>query len=302
MDNLAISIASLNKSYEGANAPALQNVNLTIKENTIFGLLGPNGAGKSTLINILAGITRKTSGQINILGLDLDRDPLKIKYLLGIVPQEVYLDTFLSVKDALEFYAGYFRIKPDARKTKQILEDMGLTAKINSTPRMLSGGMKRRLLVAKALVHSPPILILDEPTAGVDVELRSQLWNYILKLKDRGTTIILTTHYLAEAEHLCDDIAFIDEGEVVLSDKKAHLIKTLGAKKMIIEFDNLIDVNDPKFNGWDIKDNKLTINFDSEQDLNNLLCKVIDLGVKIKDIQTQNDDLEAIYKKILVQD
>jgi len=218
------------------------------------------------------------------------------------VPQEVYLDTFLSVKDALEFYAGYFRIKPDARKTKQILEDMGLTAKINSTPRMLSGGMKRRLLVAKALVHSPPILILDEPTAGVDVELRSQLWNYILKLKDRGTTIILTTHYLAEAEHLCDDIAFIDEGKVVLSDKKAHLIKTLGAKKMIIEFDNLIDVNDPKFNGWDIKDNKLTINFDSEQDLNNLLCKVIDLGVKIKDIQTQNDDLEAIYKKILVQD
>jgi len=302
MDNLAISIASLNKSYEGANAPALQNVNLTIKENTIFGLLGPNGAGKSTLINILAGITRKTSGQINILGLDLDRDPLKIKYLLGIVPQEVYLDTFLSVKDALEFYAGYFRIKPDARKTKQILEDMGLTAKINSTPRMLSGGMKRRLLVAKALVHSPLILILDEPTAGVDVELRSQLWNYILKLKDRGTTIILTTHYLAEAEHLCDDIAFIDEGKVVLSDKKAHLIKTLGAKKMIIEFDNLIDVNDPKFNGWDIKDNKLTINFDSEQDLNNLLCKVIDLGVKIKDIQTQNDDLEAIYKKILVQD
>ncbi|AVP87703.1 multidrug ABC transporter ATP-binding protein [Candidatus Phycorickettsia trachydisci] len=301
MDNLAISVAGLNKSYEGASSPALQNVNLTIRKNTIFGLLGPNGAGKSTLINILAGITRKTSGQINILGLDLDKEPLKIKYLLGIVPQEVYLDTFLSIKDALEFYAGYFRIKPDDRKTKQIIEDMGLGAKINSTPRMLSGGMKRRLLVAKALVHSPPILILDEPTAGVDVELRSQLWDYILKLKDRGATIILTTHYLAEAEHLCDDIAFIDEGKVVLSDKKEHLLKTLGAKKMIIEFDNLVDVNDPKFNKWDIKDNKLTINFDSEQDLNNLLCKVIDLGIKIKDIRTQSDDLEAIYKKILVQ-
>jgi len=299
MDNTAISITNLSKSYEGANAPALQNVNLAIRENTIFGLLGPNGAGKSTLINILAGITRKTTGQVSVLGFDLDKDPLKIKYLLGIVPQEIYLDTFFSVRDALEFYAGYFRIKPHERKTRQILDDMGLAAKASSTPRMLSGGMKRRLLVAKALVHSPPILILDEPTAGVDVELRSQLWNYILELKAKGTTIILTTHYLAEAEHLCDDIAFIDEGKVVLSDKKEHLLKTLGAKKMVIEFDNLVDANDPKFSSWDIKDNKLTINFDSEQDLNGLLCKVIDLGIKIKDIQTQSDDLEAIYKKIL---
>lgn len=302
MDNPAILIANLNKSYAGSNAPALQDINLNIRKNTIFGLLGPNGAGKSTLINILAGVTRKTSGKVSVLGLDLDKDPLKIKYLLGIVPQEIYLDTFFSVNDALEFYAGYFRIRPHERKTKQILDDMGLAAKVDSTPRMLSGGMKRRLLVAKAMVHSPPILILDEPTAGVDVELRSQLWEYILELKERGTTIILTTHYLAEAEHLCDDIAFIDEGKVVLADKKEHLLKTLGAKKMVIEFDNLIDVNDPKFSKWGIKDNKLSINFDCEQDLNNLLCKVIDLGMKIKDIQTQSNDLEAIYKKILVHD
>ena len=298
MDN-AISIKNLDKTYANSKNYALKDINLNIKRGRIFGLLGPNGAGKSTLINILAGLTKKTSGSINVLGCDLDST--KIKYLLGIVPQEIALDNFFDVRNALEFHAGYFGILPHMRKTEQIMHAINLTNKAKSTPRMLSGGMKRRLLLAKAMVASPPILILDEPTAGVDIELRSQLWDYVLELKEAGTTIILTTHYLAEAEKLCDDIAFIDKGKIIHLDKKDNLLNTLGSKKMIIECANADEKMLKNYPEISLINGRLTIAFDGKENMNQILQNIISLGVQIRDIKIEHDDLESIYKKYITQ-
>jgi ABC-2 type transport system ATP-binding protein len=299
MDELAIKISNLNKIYPSNNFHALQNIDLQIRKNTVFGLLGPNGAGKSTLINILAGLAIKTSGNINVLGADFDLDPLKIKYLLGVVPQEIALDTFFDVRTALEFHAGYFGLTPEKRKTDEILKALHLSDKSRSTPRMLSGGMKRRLLIAKAMVHSPPILILDEPTAGVDIDLREQLWEYVMELKARGTTIILTTHYLEEAEQLCDDIAFINKGKIILSDKKENLLNTLGSRKMVIECCDIIQLPPSENHDFTLKDNKIIFTFNKNQNINGILYYVLGLGIAIKDIRIEQDDLEGIYKKYI---
>src|SRR6476619_1115868 len=231
MDEPAIRIESLSKTYAGGKR-ALNDVSFDVPRGQIFGLLGPNGAGKSTLINILAGLVVKTGGKVTIWGFDIDEHPRNAKRSIGVVPQEIIFDPFFTPRETLEIQAGLYGVPPAGRKSDELLAAMHLTDKANAYSRTLSGGMKRRLLIAKAMVHSPPILILDEPTAGVDVELRSQLWQYILDLKDKGTTIILTTHYLAEAQNLCDEIAFIDKGKVVHVDKKEHLLKTLGSKKM----------------------------------------------------------------------
>jgi ABC-2 type transport system ATP-binding protein len=298
MDN-AISIRNLNKIYSSNKPYALKDINLDIKRNTIFGLLGPNGAGKSTLINILAGLTKKTSGSINVLGQDFDLDNTKIKYLLGVVPQEIALDNFFDVRNALEFHAGYFGIRPEMRKTEQIMQALNLADKAKSTPRMLSGGMKRRLLIAKAMVASPPILILDEPTAGVDIELRGHLWDYVLKLKEAGTTIILTTHYLAEAEKLCDEIAFINKGAIIHVDKKDNLLNTLGSKKMIIECSNIDERMLQNYPEISVIDGGLMITFDGKETINHILQHIISLGVEIRDIKIERDDLESIYKKYI---
>jgi ABC-2 type transport system ATP-binding protein len=300
MDKYAIRITNLNKTYNDGATYALNGVNLQIKQNSIFGLLGPNGAGKSTLINILAGLTVKTSGEISILDTDFDLHPQKIKYMLGIVPQEISLDTFFNVENSLEFYAGYFGIKPEDRKTLEIMRAMNLESKAKSTSRMLSGGMKRRLLIAKAMVHSPQILILDEPTAGVDIELRNQLWDYVLELKARGTTIILTTHYLAEAERLCDEIAFIDKGKIIHSDKKENLLNTLGSKKLIIQFSNTDFMLPEDIEGIELKDNQLMVNFTANDNINKLLHSILSLGVEIKDIKIESEDLESVYKKYII--
>ena len=299
MDKYAIQINNLNKIYNNGYQ-ALNGINLNIKQGTIFGLLGPNGAGKSSLINILSGVSVKTSGAIKIFGYDFDQDPIKSKYLIGIVPQEIALDTFFNVYDALEFYAGYFGIRSKDRKTSQIMQAVHLSKVAGSTPRMLSGGMKRRLLIAKAMVHSPKILILDEPTAGVDIELRDQLWEYVLELKAQGTTIILTTHYLAEAEKLCDEIAFIDKGRIIHCDQKENLINTLGSKKMIIECDQIDPIKLASFPNIAVQDNaKLAINFNANQNINQLLSDILNLGVNIKNIQIERDDLESIYKRYI---
>ncbi|HLD77143.1 MAG TPA: ABC transporter ATP-binding protein, partial [Rickettsiales bacterium] len=200
MTEFAIEIEKLTKIYKkSAKSPtklALDGVDLKIKKGSFFGLLGPNGAGKSTIINILGGLVKKSAGNIKVCGFDIDVEPLKYKFELGIVPQELIIDPFFNVRETLEIYAGYFGVRKKNRRTDEIIEALGLKDQVNARPRSLSGGMRRRLLVAKALVHNPKILILDEPTAGVDVELRQQLWQYVKKLNGQGTTIVLTTHYL----------------------------------------------------------------------------------------------------------
>ena len=238
MSDLAIEISNLNKVYKKSKKSpekvALKSINLQIKKGSFFGLLGPNGAGKSTIINILAGLVNKTSGQVKIGGLDIDQNQQLAKFKIGIVPQELVIDPFFNVRETLEIYAGYYGIRKSERRTDEIIAALGLTDKANSTPRSLSGGMRRRLLVAKALVHNPEILVLDEPTAGVDVELRNQLWNYVKKLNAAGTTILLTTHYLEEAEELCDELAIINHGQVIACDRKENLMKLLSSKELII--------------------------------------------------------------------
>ncbi len=228
MTDFAIEINNLSKTYQKTSKSsakqALGSINLKIKKGSFFGLLGPNGAGKSTIINILAGLVNKTSGEVRICGIDIDKNQQKSKFKIGIVPQELIIDPFFNVRETLEIYAGYYGIKKSQRRTDEIIEALGLKDKAKSAPRSLSGGMRRRLLVAKALVHSPEILVLDEPTAGVDVELRNQLWNYVKNLNQQGTTILLTTHYLEEAEELCDEIAIINHGSVIACDKKSNLM------------------------------------------------------------------------------
>ena len=231
MSKEAILIKKLVKEYnkEGGSGSkiALSDLNLAIPRGAIFGLLGPNGAGKSTLINILSGTVMKTSGEVVILDTDIDQFPKRARSLIGIVPQEIIFDTFFPIQQALEFTAGYFGIKSELRKTKQILKALSLWDKRKNFPQQLSGGMKRRFLIAKAMVHSPPILVLDEPTAGVDIELRIQLWDYVKELNKQGITVIITTHYLAEAQELCDEIAFINKGKIIKQDSKQNLLKDL---------------------------------------------------------------------------
>ena len=215
MDAPAIRIESLSKTYEAKGMPpkrALNEVSFDVPRGQIFGLLGPNGAGKSTLINILAGLVTKTSGKVTLWGFDIDEHPRNSKRSIGVVPQEIIFDPFFTPRETLEIQAGLYGVPASERKSDELLAAMHLTDKANAYSRTLSGGMKRRLLVAKAMVHSPPILVLDEPTAGVDVELRRQLWDYVRGLHAQGVTIVLTTHYLEEAEELCDRIAIIHHG------------------------------------------------------------------------------------------
>ena len=235
---LAVEIKDLKKVYKGAKGKpdkeALKGVSLSIPKGSFFGLLGPNGAGKSTLINIMAGLTIKSSGSVQICGHDIDKNLRAAKCSIGVVPQELVLDTFFTVREALDFHAGYYGVPKSGRKTEEIITALNLTEQADTHSRRLSGGMKRRLLVGKALVHSPPVLVLDEPTAGVDVELREQLWEYVRQLNRQGTTVLLTTHYLEEAQELCDQIAIINHGTLVAMDSKTNLMATLDQKKMVI--------------------------------------------------------------------
>ena len=308
MEN-AIEITNLNKIYKrnlkSPTKEALKNISFSIKKGSIFGLLGPNGAGKSTIINILAGLVNKTSGKVKIAGIDIEENSIQSKFKIGIVPQELMIDPFFNVYETLEIYAGYYGITKNNRRTDEIINALGLQDKAKSTPRSLSGGMRRRLLVAKALVHNPDILVLDEPTAGVDVELRNQLWNYVLKLNQAGTTILLTTHYLEEAEKLCDEIAIINKGELIAYDSKDNLMKILSNKQIIISTEYEINITQlsEKLSDLQVKklnNSKISINYDPEKiDVENILKIIYENGIHIKDIATQQPDLEEIFKHII---
>lgn len=293
----AILLKNLVKHY-GEKA-ALKSIDLKISKGSIFGLLGPNGAGKSTIINILAGIIMKTSGQVSIMGIDIDENPRLAKYHIGVVPQEIILDTFFTIRETLELQAGYYGIRPEHRRTDEIIKALGLEDKAHATSRQLSGGMKRRFLVAKSMVHSPDILILDEPTAGVDITLRDQLWDYVKELNNKGTTVILTTHYLKEAQELCDKIAFINHGQIVKCDYKKNLLANLSGKKVTIELDKPITDSLAYLEYVKINDRTIAIQIEGNTSIGLLIGKIQSSGYIIRDITTQEADLETIFKKIV---
>jgi len=298
---VAIKIENLCKNYNGKIA--LDNINLDIPKGSFFALLGPNGAGKSTLINIIAGLTKKTSGKITIENYDLDLQTNLAKRKIGVVPQEIILDVFFTVYESLEIYAGYYGIRPAMRKTLEIINSVGLTDKMHSKPRQLSGGMKRRLLVAKAMVHSPEVLILDEPSAGVDLNLREDLWNYLIKLNQSGTTIILTTHYLEEAEKLCDYVSFINKGKIIRTDKKENLFRNLGIKTISIETSSKIEQIPNNLTDYNptIHNNILEFNFTpAEHTTGKIISEVVKAGIDITNVSISEPDLEYIFKKLII--
>jgi len=302
----AISIKDLKKTYppkkKSSEKIALKGVSLEIPKGSIFGLLGPNGAGKSTLINILAGLTLKSAGEIVVEGISLDEDARGTRFKIGVVPQEVVLDPFFTVEESLEYYAGYFGIPKSARRTEELLKALSLWDKRNSNSRRLSGGMKRRVLIAKALVHNPDILILDEPTAGVDVELRSQLWEYVRKLNEGGMTVLLTTHYLEEAEELCDNIAIINHGEIVANDTKENLLNMIDWKKLTLKFNeeiSSIPSSLTKYETTIIDNNTISITYKkSEVAIEDLLSFTKESNLSIKDLSTEEADLEDIFREL----
>ncbi len=297
----AIEVKALRKVYRrrGTETVALHDFDLNIPRGSFFGLLGPNGAGKSTFINILAGLTNKTSGDVTVWGFDLVRETRGARISIGVVPQELILDPYFTAREALEAQAGYFGLRQHERRTAEILDTVGLTAQAETYPRSLSGGMRRRLMVAKALVHSPPVVILDEPTAGVDVELRQQLWSHLRELNARGTTVVLTTHYLEEAEALCDTIAIINKGKLIACEPTASLVERLDAKELVIvsaedmaEVPAGLDDFETELRG----PRRLAIRYlRSQTEIGQLLDVVRDAGVTIRDLTTDESDLEDIF-------
>lgn len=298
--DLAVEITGLSKVYGGPSGKkALDNVSLGIKRGELFGLLGPNGAGKSTLINILAGLVNKTSGRVKIWDLDVDRDPRGSRGAIGIVPQELHIDPFFTPREALEVQAGLYGVPKGARRTDEILGAVGLGDKADSYARTLSGGMRRRLLVAKALVHTPPVLVLDEPTAGVDVELRQSLWAYVRQLNAAGTTVLLTTHYLQEAEQLCDRIAIINHGRLIACDTTAALLARMDRKELHMIVDRDLTAIPAGLAGYEIVQTGLReIVFryrPSQTRAGELLDAARAAGLVILDISTEESDLEDIF-------
>ena len=301
-----LSVKNLKKIYsskETEDNHALNNLNLDVKEGEIFGLLGPNGAGKTTFINILAGTVIKTAGQVSVWGFDLDKNPRQVRASIGIVPQEVNLDPFFSPRKLLELQAGLYGIKEKDRITDTILELVSLEKQANSYARSLSGGMKRRLLMAKALVHQPPIVFLDEPTAGVDVELRQNLWKNVRLLNDLGVTIILTTHYLEEAEEMCDRIAILNKGNIVALDSTKNLLNRIQTKKVTFKTDKKTDIKDEEIDSLKIiskSDTEICVSYEkSKINMGKLIDLVKKNNVKIIDISTDDGDLEDVFLRII---
>jgi ABC-2 type transport system ATP-binding protein len=303
--NPAISARGLRKVYAATKkAPAkeaLKGIDLDIPVGSIFGLLGPNGAGKSTFINILAGLVTKTEGTASIWGFDIDRNPRQSRASIGVVPQEINMDVFFTPKEALEIQAGLYGVPKAERRTMEILSALGLEDKANAYVRMLSGGMKRRLLVAKAMVHGPPILILDEPTAGVDIELRKQLWDYVLKLHAQGVTIVLTTHYLEEAQELCDRIAIIHQGEVVACEPTEKLVASLDSKTLLVTPAEALAAAPAilPFSAELKGDGKIAIPYQpSSCEVSSIIDRLQEAGVRIKDVTTVEADLEDVFLEL----
>jgi len=301
-----LSVKNLKKIYfskQNKDNYALNDLNLDVKEGEIFGLLGPNGAGKTTFINILAGTVIKTTGQVNVWGFDLDKNPRQVRASVGIVPQEVNLDPFFSPKKLLELQAGLYGIKKKDRITDTILKLVSLEKQADSYARSLSGGMKRRLLVAKALVHQPPIVFLDEPTAGVDVELRQNLWKNVRLLNDLGVTIILTTHYLEEAEEMCDRIAILNKGNIVALDSTKNLLNRIQTKKITFKTDKKINIKDEEIDSLKIiskSGTEICVSYEkSKIQFEELINLIKENDVKILDISTDDVDLEDVFLRLI---
>jgi len=298
----AIEIEGLVKTYPATKTTpemrALKGVDLVVPRGSIFGLLGPNGAGKSTLINILAGLCKKTSGVVRIWDRDIDERARDARAAIGVVPQEIAADPFFTPREALEVQAGMYGVPAKERRTDELLAAVGLSDKADAYVRQLSGGMKRRLMVAKAMTHNPPVLILDEPTAGVDVELRRQLWAYVVELNRSGVTIVLTTHYLEEAEELCDHIAIINRGEVAVSEPTKTLLRRLDVRNVVVTPEEPV-TEAPALPGFETKlraGGSFQVSYRTgESSVEQVLAALRGVGLHIRDIATEDPDLEDVF-------
>jgi ABC-2 type transport system ATP-binding protein len=299
----AISFKSVSKSYASPKGPkgstffALDGVSLDIEEGEFFGLLGPNGAGKTTMISILAGLSRPTSGSVSVLGFDVQVDYAQARRSLGVVPQELVFDPFFSVREALRIQSGYFGVKNNDDWIDELLANLGLTDKANANMRQLSGGMKRRVLVAQALVHKPPVIVLDEPTAGVDVELRQTLWQFIAKLNKQGSTVLLTTHYLEEAEALCGRIAMLKSGHIVALDHTSELLKAASSNVLRFKVDSEL----PKALADQARITGRIVQFPAHDalEIERYLAAVREAGLNAQDVEIRKADLEDVFLDVM---
>ena len=302
----AVQARSLRKVYKASGGQpakeALKSIDLSIPRGSFFGLLGPNGAGKSTFINILAGLVMKTSGSASIWGFDTDVNPRQARASIGIVPQELNIDPFFTPAEAMELQAGLYGVPKSERRTMEILDALGLADKAHAYARTLSGGMRRRLLVAKAMVHNPPVLVLDEPTAGVDIELRRQLWEYVQELHDLGTTVVLTTHYLEEAQALCDQIAIINHGELVACEPTPQLLSRIDEKRIVIRPTVALTAVPAQLGSYNAElraDGQLAILYNpSEASMATLLNDVAKAGIEMADLSTEEAALEDVFLQL----
>jgi ABC-2 type transport system ATP-binding protein len=298
----AVSVNRLTKIYarnSTNSVVALNELNLEVKEGEIFGLLGPNGAGKTTFINILSGTVIKTRGNVNVWGFDIDKNPRQVRASVGIVPQEVNLDAFFSPRKLLELQAGLYGVPKKNRITDTILKMVSLEKQAESYSRTLSGGMKRRLLIAKAMVHQPPILVLDEPTAGVDMELRQNLWENVKNLNKQGLTVMLTTHYLFEAQEMSDRIAILNKGNLVALDTTKNLLNKIKTKKIVFKVNKLIDLSKKKISGLSFSSNlsnEIIISYErNKHKIEDIINIIKSEGVEIIDISTKDGNLEDVF-------
>jgi ABC-2 type transport system ATP-binding protein len=302
----AVEIRALHKTYKASRKypakTALHSIDLDIPRGSIFGLLGPNGAGKSTIINIMAGLVVKTSGSVKIWDTDLDEAPKQIKSAIGVVPQEINFDPFFTPAQLLDIQAGLYGIPPAERRTAQLLKMVKLEAQANAYARTLSGGMRRRLMVAKAMVHTPPVLVLDEPTAGVDVELRRGMWENIRELQKAGTTILLTTHYLEEAEMLCDRIAIIDHGRIIANETKETMLARLDKKTAVFRLDRPVSVIPAELAPFGVEaegERSLKCTYaPRDAAVGRMIEAIVGAGYGIADITTRENDLEDVFLQL----
>lgn len=302
LPDYAIEARNVVKTYAATKTTpqmqALKGIDLLVPRGSIFGLLGPNGAGKSTFINILAGLVRKTSGTVEIWGRDIDKRPRDARAAIGVVPQEIAADPFFTPRESLEVQAGMYGVPPKERRSMELLTALGLADKAEAYVRQLSGGMKRRLMVAKAMTHNPPVLILDEPTAGVDVELRRQLWRYVVELNGKGVTIVLTTHYLEEAQELCDRIAIINRGEVVACEATADLLGRIDTRAVVVTPEAPVEAA-PSLPGFETRlrpGGAFAVTYRTgESSVEQVLAAVRAAGLSVRDVTTEDPSLEDVF-------
>ena len=302
LPDYAIEARNVVKTYAATKTTpqmqALKGIDLLVPRGSVFGLLGPNGAGKSTFINILAGLVRKTSGTVKIWGRDIDERPRDARAAIGVVPQEIAADPFFTPRESLEVQAGMYGVPPQERRSMELLTALGLADKAEAYVRQLSGGMKRRLMVAKAMTHNPPVLILDEPTAGVDVELRRQLWRYVVELNQKGVTIVLTTHYLEEAQELCDQIAIINRGEVVACEATADLLGRIDTRAVVVTPETPVEAA-PSLAGFETRlrpGGAFAVTYRTgDSSVEQVLAAVRAAGLSVRDVATEDPSLEDVF-------